>query len=444
MRNLDALLKGSLRFGGSGRFDQGPFWSRPELLSTPIVGDKEAISESFEGYVQCAYKANGIVFACIGARAKVFSEARFQFQRLIDGRPGDLYGDPSLSLLENPWPNGTTGELLFRMEQDSSLAGNFFATTAGDGRRIRRLRPDWVTILTGSPSDDPFDIEAEVIGYIYQPRGQGQHRTPVLLSTDRVVHYSPIPDPEAQWRGMSWITPVVREIQADSAATKHKLKFFENGTTSNFVVSYDSSLSRAQFLDYVAAYKEAHQGVDNAYKTIHLGGGADVTTVGADLKQLDFKATQGAGETRIAAASGAGAVVAMLSEGMQGSSLNSGNYNAAKRQFADITIRPLWRTAAAALSKFAPAPASSRLWYDARDVSFLQQDAKDDAEILSRQMLTVESGVRAGFKPDSVKAAVKAGDLSLLEHTGLFSVQLQPPGSTLPALNAGASAPAED
>lgn len=429
MRNLDALLKGSLRFGGSGRFDQGPFWSRPELLSTPIVGDKEAISESFEGYVQGAYKANGIVFACIGARARLFSEARFQYQRFNKGRPGDLYGDPSLSLLENPWPNGTTGELLFRMEQDSSLAGNFFATTAGDGKRIRRLRPDWVTILTGSPSDDPFDIEAEVIGYIYQPRGQGQHRTPVLLSTDRVVHHSPIPDPEAQWRGMSWITPVVREIQADSAATKHKLKFFENGTTSNFVVSYDSNLSRAQFLDYVAAYKEAHQGVDNAYKTIHLGGGADVTTVGADLKQLDFKATQGAGETRIAAASGAGAVVAMLSEGMQGSSLNSGNYNAAKRQFADMTLRPLWRTAAAALSKFAPPASGSRLWYDVRDIAFLQQDQKDASEIQANKAQTIRTLTDGGFDPASVIAAVEAEDFTLLTHTGKLSVQLQEPGA---------------
>ncbi len=429
MRNLDALLKGSLRFGGSGRFDQGPFWSRPELLSTPIVGDKEAISESFEGYVQAAYKANGIVFACIGARARLFSEARFQYQRFNKGRPGDLYGDTSLSLLENPWPNGTTGELLFRMEQDSSLAGNFFATIAGDGKRIRRLRPDWVTILTGSPSDDPFDIEAEVIGYIYQPRGQGQHRAPVLLTTDRVVHYSPIPDPEAQWRGMSWITPVVREIQADSAATKHKLKFFENGTTSNFVVTYDASLSRTQFLEYVEAYKKAHEGVDNAYKTIHLGGGADVTTVGADLKQLDFKATQGAGETRIAAASGAGAVVAMLSEGMQGSSLNSGNYNAAKRQFADMTLRPLWRSASAALSKFAPPASGSRLWYDVRDIAFLQQDQKDASEIQANKAQTIRTLTDGGFEPGSVIAAVEAEDFTLLTHTGKLSVQLQEPGA---------------
>lgn len=430
MRPLQALLKGNLSFGGTGGYDVGPFWSRPSWSSS-IVGDKEAIAESFEGYVAGAYKANGIVFACIGARARIFSEARFQYQRMTNGRPGDLWGAPDLALLESPWPNGTTGELLFRMEQDASLAGNCFVTTTKDGNRIRRLRPDWVTIITGSPSDDPFDIEAEPIGYFYK---SPKSSSPTLLSPERVAHFSPIPDPDAQWRGMSWITPVVREIQADSAATKHKLKFFENGTVANFVVSYDAGLTPQQFNEFVAAYKEAHTGVNNAYKTIHLGGGADITPVSADLKQIDFKATQGAGETRIAAASGAGAVVAMLSEGMQGSSLNAGNYTAAKRQFADMTIRPLWRSAAGALAKFANVPSGSRLWYDARDIAFLQQDQTDAADIQSKQAQTIRTLTDGGFEAASVISAVMAEDFTLLKHSGLLSVQMQTPGEGAPAM----------
>lgn len=412
-----------------------PFWSRALASTYAVTGDREPIGNDFEEYVQKAYKANGIVFACVLARMLPFSEARFQFQQLVGGRPGDLFGTPDLALLENPWPNATTGELLARMEQDGgSLAGNFYATVVGEGpkRRIRRMRPDWVTIVTGSPSDDPFDLEAEPVGYIYQPKVGGRRSEPRLLLPEQVVHYSPNPDPEAQWRGMSWLTPVVREVMADSAATKHKLKFFENGTTSNFVVTYDAGLSRDQFLEYVAAYKEAHAGVDNAYKTIHLGGGADVTTVGADLRQLDFKLTQGAGESRIAAAAGVGAVVAQFSEGMAGSSLNAGNYGTAKRRFADMTLRPLWRMAAASLSKLVTVPAGSRLWYDDRDIAFLSEDAKDAAEIIETEARTIANLVKEGFEPESVKRAVIAQDMNLLQHTGLVSVQLQPPGSTPP------------
>jgi hypothetical protein len=74
-----------------------------------------------------------------------------------------------------------------------------------------------------------------------------------------------------------------------------------------------------------------HAGVANAYKTLYLTAGADATVVGKDLQQLDFKVVQGAGETRIAAAAGIHPVIVGLSEGLAGSSLNAGNFAAARR-----------------------------------------------------------------------------------------------------------------
>ena len=57
--------------------------------------DRERIENDFEGYVEGAYKADGIVFACILARQLAFSEARFQWRQLRSGRPGDLFGNPT-------------------------------------------------------------------------------------------------------------------------------------------------------------------------------------------------------------------------------------------------------------------------------------------------------------------------------------------------------------
>lgn len=399
-------------------------------------GYREAITAEFEDVVENAYKANGIFFACVQARALPFAQARFQYQELVNGRPGRLRGDASLSILEVPWPNATTGELLWRMEQDASLAGNCYLTQVGPlgRRRIRRLRPDWMTIITGVPDDDaasPFALEAEVLGYIYHPRGVTNGPPPRLLTPDQVVHYSPIPDPVAQWRGMSWVQPVLSEISADSQATEHKAKFFEHGAASNMVVAYDASVDPDKVRRFAEIFAQQHEGTRNAYKTIHLGGGADAKTLGADLRQLDFKATQGAGETRIAAAAGVGAIIARFSEGLQGSSLNAGNYQAAKRQFADMTLRPLWSSAAAALSKFTSPLPGSRLWYDDRDIEFLKDDRKDQTEILQQQAGTIRQLIDAGYEPDAVIDAVEAGDLSRLtgRHSGLYSVQLQAPGS---------------
>ena len=451
---LGSLSRKSLfsSVGQSATWADRPHWARemlgggsamPWMVGVPHA-NTESIEADFLDVVSKAYKQNGPVFAAILARAMPFSEARFGYQEIIDGRPGRLRGGAGLELLDSPWPNATTGELLWRMEQDVSLAGNFFATTVGvgDRRRIRRLRPDWVTIVSGVPDDDkasPFHLDAEVLGYIYQPRGVANPPAPVLLTPERVVHYSPVPDPECQWRGMSWIQSVVPDVLADNEATNHKLKFFKNGTVSNMVVTYDATVKPESVTRFATMFDQAHAGTHNAYKTIHLGGGADAKALAADLKSLDFKGTQGAGETRIAAAAGVGAIIARFSEGMQGSSLNSGNYGAAKRQFADMTLRPLWRTAAASLSKFAQPPAGSRLWYDDRDIEFLKDDLKDQVAILQQQAATVNTLVTAGYAPDAVIDAVEANDLSRLagKHSGRYSVQLQPPGNNDPAPKSG-------
>jgi phage portal protein BeeE len=231
---------------------------------------------------------------------------------------------------------------------------------------------------------------------------------------------------------MSWITPVLREISADSAATLHKWKFFENGVSPQVVVSVDAAMKPESFERFVALMDEKHKGVENAYRTIYLGGGADAKVLGTDMKQLDFSATQGAGESRLAAAAGVPPVVVGFSEALTGSSLNAGNYSASRRRFADGTLRPLWRNAAGSLATLLPAQPGARLWYDDRDIAFLREDKKDAAEIQGVEAQSIRTLLDAGYTADSVTAAVIAQDWSLLTHSGYFSVQLQELGAATP------------
>ena len=168
------------------------------------------ISQSFAGYIQGIYKSNGVVFACMASRMLLFSEARFQFRQMRNGRPGDLFGTQELSILENPWPNGTTGDLLGRADQDVSLEGNFYAYRDRDV--LRRMRPDWVSIaLSGTNERD-----VEIVGYGYHPGGYNSGETPIPMLPEQVIHYAPYPDPQARFRGMSWLTPILTEVQADA------------------------------------------------------------------------------------------------------------------------------------------------------------------------------------------------------------------------------------
>lgn len=387
----------------------------------------ERIGNDFAAYCRQAYKSNGVVFACSLARMLLFSEARFKFRQLRSSRPGDLFGTPELALLERPWPNGTTGELLSRMDQDATLAGQAYYWRTPQ-RRLKRLRPDWVTIVSTDSSDDPMaSLSSEILGYMYGPPSQPQQAK--LLPVNEVAHWAPIPDPDAAWRGMSWLTPILREIDADSAATNHKLQFFEHAATPNMVIKFDSTVTQAQVEAFAQVLAERHEGLANAYKTLVLGGGADAHVVGSNFEQMSFKVVQGAGETRIAAAAGVPPVIVGLSEGLQAATYS--NYGQARRKFADGWARPSWRSAAAALANVIDVPAGAELWYDDRDIPFLQEDQKDAAEIRSVDAVSIKALIEAGYEPDAVIAAVAADDLTLLsgQHTGMMSVQLRPPGT---------------
>ncbi len=120
-----------------------------------------------------------------------------------------------------------------------------------------------------------------------------------------------------------------------------------------------------------------------------------------------------------------------FSEGLQGSSLNAGNFTAARRRFADGTIRPLWRMAAASLQSLVTPPEGAELWYDDRDIAFLREDATDRAEIQRTQSVALRNLVDAGYSPDAAVAYLAADDMNRLvgQHSGMYSVQLQPPTS---------------
>jgi phage portal protein BeeE len=248
------------------------------------------------------------------------------------------------------------------------------------------------------------------------------------LLPDEVAHWSPLSDPEGSGIGMSWLTPAIRDIQSDKAATEHKVRFFTNGATPNLVVKGLTATTKPQFDELVEMMEARHAGVANAYRTLYLTAGADATVVGSSFRDMDLKSIQGAGETRIAVLSRVPAPILNIAEGLSGSSLNAGNLGQSRRNFADSWIYPTLQDLSATLSSVVNVPSDAELWADTTDMPILREDAKDAAEIEDLKATTVTKYVREGFTAESSIAAVRSGDISLLKHTGYLSVQVQKPG----------------
>lgn len=411
-------------FGGVG---YGIGLSGSGIQQTLAGQSTEMPPNNFVGLATQAYASNGVVFACMLVRQLVFSSIRFNWQRLREGKPSDTFATPDLRLLERPWTGGTTQDLLSRIIQDADLAGN--AYWMRDGNELVRLRPDWVHIVVEPRMlpDGRGQIGWRKVGYVYLPTGADDQTEAVGLLADEVMHFCPIPDPLASFRGMSWITPVLREIQADQAMTRHQRKFFDNGATPNMVIKHPVGSTPEKIETFSKLLADKFGGVDNAYKTLQLYPGADMEVVGKDMRQINFKEVRGGGETRIAAAAGVPPVIVGLSEGLAAATYS--NYGQARRRLADGTAHPLWQNISGSLEPLMQSPGNDvRLWYDASDVPFLREDEADAAEIALTKATTIGSYITQGYDPESAVAAVVAGDLGLLKHTGMVSVQLQPPG----------------
>lgn len=393
----------------------------PVRPMTAYGSTTETVANDYSTNVANVLRRNGPIFSLIAFRTDLFAQVRWAYRNRRNGKPGDIFSLPSLDVLNND------PQINKWMIIDNDLAGNFYGYR--DQGQVTRLRPDWVQLAYDKPLDR---WDARVEGILYYeggPLGKSPDQA-IRFFPEDVIHWYDRPDPDRRGLGMSWITPIARDVAADNAAVTHKLKFFENGATPNLVFKFPDQITPAAVKEFKEEFDTESVGVHNAYKNLWLGGGADATVIGADLRQLEFAVTQGKGESRLASAARVPAVLVGFSEGLQAATYS--NYASARRMAADGLLHPLWVSAAQAIGKAVLPPPGSEFWYDASDIPFLREDVADQADILSRRALTIESLIRAGYQPDSARDAVTSGDFTGLKHTGLFSVQLQPAGRKTP------------
>ena len=415
------------------------------LTQTWGAPDREAILPQVAAWTQQANGTDAVVFAGICARMLLFAEAEFQFQAHDDKH---LFGDERLKILEHPWPGGTTGELLARAEQDAILAGNFYLWSPPGAERLVRLRPDWTTIVSRVVPVPGGGTYREKLGYWWEPpktvldQGRG-----FFVPAEECAHWAPIPDPQASFRGMSPLTPVYRDINADSGMVAFKVKYMENAATPNMILRYPVKLHPGTIDSVRERMAARYGGVDNAFKTLVLDQGADLTVVGSNLEQLDFANVAQAGAERILAALG----IPPLLVGLETIKGAGKSYEEVIRRFADLTMRPEWRSCCGALEAIVPGGVGygTRLWVDTGDIAALQEGEQVRAQVTLIRAQAALALVQAGATLDSAVTAIEAGDMSQIQvNPGAAAppagnvqhlLPQTPPGATASPLPAGST-----
>lgn len=419
---------------GSFRYGNLDYLTGSMTGSNPVLADS-----SFRSMVERIHNESGPVSSAVAARALLLSQVQFAWADDQPNSRADLTRTSALDPLQRPG-SMTRSQMLFRAELDDSYAGNAYFVRRSGTRRTFRLDPSRVTFVFGSNSDPSFTAANEVeLPYDATVTALAYNSASNMLSptiddlevfrAGEFAHWFSEPDPLNWWRGASWITSLIKDVALDGQVTDHQGKFFEHAATPNMVLVMDPSKTPSEVSEYAAVFNEKFAGSDNAYKNWFLGGGADVKVVGAELEKLGLKDLQGGLETRISMRSRVPAVILGAREGLSGSSLNTGNYSAARRLLADGWFSPTVGGLCESLESLTPPPAGKRLAHDPSAVLFLQEDRKDEAEINTAKVGSIRQLVDGGFDPLTAVATIAPEWSSILEHSGKMSVQLQEPGA---------------
>ena len=388
------------------------------LTTSYASGDREAILPNLSAWAQQENSQSSVVFAAIVTRIMLLSQGTFQWQAKDDKH---LFGNIDLLILEEPWGDGegSTAELLARMEQDVSLAGNAYIWKVPDQDMLVRLRPDWITIVSEMVRVPGGGSYRRKLGYYLKPPSAiDGDRQGEFYPADEVAHWAPIPDPQATFRGMSWLTPAYRDIKGDDGLGTYKIRYLENAASPNLLIRYTQKLQPGTIDSVRERMHARYGGADNAFKTLVLDQGADATVIGNSLQQMDFSGVASIGQDRILADSLVPGVLCGL-EPLRGAGRG---YAESMQKFGNIYGRPQWKSVANALKKIVPPPPGNRLAVDTSDIAALQDGEMEKGQtalVRSQAILTLR---QAGSTFDSAVTAVTSMDFTKLQENPLAAL----------------------
>ena len=120
-----------------------------------------------------------------------------------------------------------------------------------------------------------------------------------------------------------------------------------------------------------------------------------MTVLGQHVRADDVHGRAGCRREPDRGRGGVPAIVAGLKEGLEAATYS--NYGLAMRRFADLTMRPNWRSACACSGEAGRGPDGARLWFDTSAIAALQEGEKERADTMAVLATAAHALISAGL-----------------------------------------------
>jgi HK97 family phage portal protein len=211
-----------------------------------------------------AYGSVGTLFAIVTQLMNAVSSTEWHLYRRTSVRDKkrrtEVLGHGFMTVWDMPNPFYTGDMLREVVQQHLDLVGEgviVLNKVAGVVIEMWPVRPDRIR-----PIKHPKKF---LTGYMYvSPDGEE-----VPLTLDQVIHLK-YPNPTDPYRGMGPVQTVLNDIDAAKYSAEWNRNFFINGARPGGIIEVDYRMEDKEFNEFIARWRQQHQGVANAHRVAVL------------------------------------------------------------------------------------------------------------------------------------------------------------------------------
>lgn len=291
-------------------------------------------TENLEQLVKAGYVKNSIASACINMIATSAPEAKLKVYRETSDGEIEVPDHWLIELIQHPNNHMSTFELWELTHIYLNTGGVAYWELVRPTRNpsapvieVLPLRPDRMKVIP--------DRKEYIGGYQYEVNGQS-----IIYEPWEILAF-PLPNPIDEFRPLSPLARVARELGIDNETTDFTKTFFENNAVPGGILSTDQQLMEEESDRIELRWWQRFRGRRRGRIAV-LGKGATYQQLSMSFKEMEFESLRAFTETRICAAFGVDPVLLPSWVGIRYGGKYS-NYAEARRHLWDETIIPALR-----------------------------------------------------------------------------------------------------